>query len=1226
MTLQKERTRESDHPQLLEGLTKAIAEYHIVEGGSFQIVHQVARLRELIHRSSPKSIMEIGFNAGHSALLFLSLTPPETKVVSFDLGEYAYVFAAKRYIDSVFPGRHTLVTGDSTATIPKYEEQVAHRMKNPETAPPLRFDFIFIDGGHQHDIPMKDILNSQRLAAGSHTVVAIDDIARNPEHQAHYTIEPTKAWLQMISAGVVEEDSYDDYYELMKRDNTLLNESCRVRGMAWGRYIEHQETEPVTSSAAATAPAKSSASKGLRYNYYQNSSKYMDRNQMLQEIHNQHHYHKEHEKLVAIADMYLDYFPTYNKRDTNYVRFYRASSNFTLDPKAAIKQFEEIVDTPSPYPSNAPNGVNDSESELPDFIKDASIANLGMLYPQDPCPEIPKIIHLLYFGETEFYNFHHRCIHSMIQYMPDYEIRIYNAREPPAENKYWKDIRNHPRVCIHKLDPPLFFDGFELKHFQYKADVARLELLYEHGGIYLDIDMIIVRPFHEIFASGHSFYISEEREGANGRGSGALINAFLAAKPKNEFIKLWLNEFKSGLRLGIWAHHIRDSNKQLIENHPHYMHKYRIRVLDWKLFMPLHWQDTEAFIRSETVPYEFPAESYGTHLWETILGDIMRKNEFLQKQKIELDIYRPSLLLPPQSRTETDAAPTTQECNNVDGDSDDDLTIYPEYYHSVRNDQYYDKYISKGKHSGYFIDIGAGDGETGSSTYFFERYREWRGIAVEPAKYYEPMLRNNRVNPLCAAVSNVTSSITNGSGRGAIFYESVIPQLSGLKSALESNKDGQEWTRKGFKSYKVDTITLYDLCCQHSSPEYIDYCSVDCEGSEYEILSTFFEENKLTAISQSPNSLTECGNQKEPVNMIVLNKVFSIGFFSIQVSSNKMYERIRELMSRNHYIETINPYLSVLQQTNPHLCMKYFMLREGSGSGCGSGRGSGSSGSGSGNGSETSGSPQMSDRSISSISSGVNFTPQAIHTPPSSPEMTSSENMVSSIASSSVVSPASPSASASASAAFLHKPPFAEEVVVICLQERPERTKYVSDHLTSHGITHSILLNNINKEDTKVGCFRSHINAIRYAQHKNLSSVLILEDDILIRENIYELVTIPLPPNDWDILYFGGILTKYDGMDATRKWIKGTIWCNHAYLVKQHMYQPILDFVDTFPDLIELERRNIDYMYTEYIQPKYKCWLANEQYIIQKEGYSEIDGRVKWSSGFDWSTFSMKVV
>jgi FkbM family methyltransferase len=1192
-------TRAAEHPQLLEGLNKAISEYHLIEGGSFQIRAQVARLREFVAKRQPKSIMEIGFNGGHSALLFLSITPPETKVVSFDLGEYAYVFAAKRYIDSVFPGRHTLVTGDSTTTIPNYEEQVAHRLKIKETAPPLKFDLIFIDGGHQDDIPLKDILNSQRLARDDKTIVAIDDICRNPSRHAHYTVEPTKAWDQMVHTGVITEHGFDDYYEIMTKNNENGADGCKARGMAWGEYsLLPGADEDAGSSAevdAVVAAAKSDptpAFKKLRYNYYRNSCKFMDRNQMLQEIHKQHHHTKDLEKLIAVAEMYLEYFPTYNKRDSNFVKFYRACSNFTLNPLLSIKQFEEIVDTPSPPPNDV-NGTNNSESELPDSIKNACIANIGMLYGEDPCSSIPKIIHLLYFGETEFYNFHHRCVHSMLQYMPNYDIRIYNAKEPVG-NAFWDDIKKQARVSIHKMDPPVFYDGFELKHFQYKADVVRLELLYEHGGVYLDLDMLITRPFDDVFSSGHSFYISEEC--ANGAGNGALINAFLAAKPKNEFIKLWLNEFKSGLRLGIWATHIRDSNKQLLKDHPHYMHKYRIRILDGKLFMALHWQDTVAFIHSETIPHEFPSESYGTHLWETILGDVMKKNEFLKKQKMELTVYNSrsspfyagsdrDAVLAAAAAAATAAATATAATTTVT-DVDDDLTIYPEYYHEYRNDQYVDKYITKGKHGGYFIEIGAGDGETNSSCYFFERYREWRGLTVEPARIYHDKIRSCRASLMPVAVTNITSSITNGSGRGAIFYESVKPERSGLKGTLENNKEGDEWTQIGFKSYKVDTITLYDMCCQQSAPDHIDYCAIDCEGGECEILSTYFEENQATPTTNGEHEV------ESNIGLVVTNKVFQINFFSIEVTSDKMYAKIRDIMKKNHYEETVNPYLSVIRQgnNNDHVTKTqkaYFKYK----------------------GTDTTNSPQLSDRSLSSISSGANATPHTTHTPPSSP-------------SSPEVSPSKPS-----NASFLLRPPFAEEVVAICIEERPERTKYVSNELLSHGIRHSLLMNKMYAEDTKIGCFRSHIKAIQYAHSKNLSAVLIVEDDIVIRENILELATIPLPSDgNWDILYLGGILTKYDGMDPSRKWVNGTIWCNHAYIVKQHMYKPILDFVESYPNLIELEKKNIDFMYTEYIQPKYKCWLANDQYIIQKEGYSEIDSRVKWANGFDWNTFSMKVI
>ena len=1199
----------ADYPRILEGLTKALEPYYIVEGGSYQLDAQVARLRELVVQRTPQSIMEIGFNAGHSALLFLAITPPETKVVSFDLGEYAYVFAAKRYIDSVFPGRHTLVTGDSTTTIPKYEEQVAHRMKNPATAPPLLFDFIFIDGGHQGDIPLKDIMNSLRLARDEKNIVAIDDISRDPSRQAHYTIEPTKAWSQMVSAGNIREFGYDDYF----LSSSKCPVDCNARGMAWGTYNLSTSTDAsadgTTGTTATTAAARL---KKLRYIHYQNSYKPMDRNQMLQEIHNQHHYNKEYEKLVALADMYLDYFPTHNKRDTNFVRFYRAGANFAINPALAVKQYEEIVDTPSP-PPNAPNGVNDGESELPDHIKESSIANLGMLYPKDPCAEIPRVIHLLYFGETEFYNFHHRCVHSMLQYMPHYEIRIYNAKEP-VNNKYWDDIKAQPGVRILKIDVPQFFDGFELKHFQYKADVVRLELLYEHGGVYLDLDMIITRPFDQVFKSAHSFYISEERTNCR-----SLINAFLAAKPKNEFIKLWLNEFKSGLRLGIWAHHIRDSNKKLIDDHPHYLHKYRMNVLDGIVFMPLHWQDTVAFLNSETVPYEFPAESYGTHLWETILGDVMRRNEFLHKQKMDLTVYNsPKSAFCEAEAEATDTDTDTVACASHSvacAPSFDDLTIYPEYYHDFRNDQFVDKYITKGKHGGYFIEIGAADGVTHSSCYFFERYRDWRGLAVEPARVYHDRVRDSRATPIFTAVSNVTSCITNGSGSGAIFYESNINELSGLKGSLENNKECQEWTRTTVKSYKVDTITLYDLCCQQSAPEHIDYCAIDCEGAEYEILSTFFEENQANTEASTEASTEAAGTAAAgtaaatsgEVGLVVSNKVFQIEFFSIEVSTDKISTRIRDLMERNNYEEVHNPYLKVITCNGRTVTWeKYFKYKRPT--------------------PDTS--PQLSDRSLSSVSSTALFTPQTIHTPPSSPSSPSSPQQPDGTTGTGITT---------TGASFLLKPPFAEEVVAICLEERPERTKYVSDHLLSHGIKHTLLMNNLNTEDPKVGCFRSHIKAIQYAKTKNLSSVLIVEDDIVICDNIMDLAQVALPRGDgtgsastahldWDILYLGGILTRYDGIDAAQKWVKGTIWCNHAYLVKQHMYQPILDFVESYPNLIELERKNIDFMYTEYIQPKYNCWLANEQYIIQKEGYSEIDCRVKWANGFDWSTFSMKVI
>ena len=63
--------------------------------------------------------MEIGFGAGHSANAILKANPSLT-LVSFDIGSNSYVSRAKNFIEQTDPGRHKLILGDSTKTVPQY--------------------------------------------------------------------------------------------------------------------------------------------------------------------------------------------------------------------------------------------------------------------------------------------------------------------------------------------------------------------------------------------------------------------------------------------------------------------------------------------------------------------------------------------------------------------------------------------------------------------------------------------------------------------------------------------------------------------------------------------------------------------------------------------------------------------------------------------------------------------------------------------------------------------------------------------------------------------------------------------------------------------------------------------------------------------------------------------------------------------------------------------------
>ena len=133
------------------------------EGHSGTIVEQSLNYQRLIRDPSIKTAMEIGFNAGHSARNYLQANPSLT-LVSFDIGKFSGVYVGKKYIDEEFPGRHTLIIGDSTKTVPQYIKD------NPGKT----FDYIFIDGGHDYDTAKADLTNCWHLAH-KNTLVVLDD-------------------------------------------------------------------------------------------------------------------------------------------------------------------------------------------------------------------------------------------------------------------------------------------------------------------------------------------------------------------------------------------------------------------------------------------------------------------------------------------------------------------------------------------------------------------------------------------------------------------------------------------------------------------------------------------------------------------------------------------------------------------------------------------------------------------------------------------------------------------------------------------------------------------------------------------------------------------------------------------------------------------------------------------------------------------------------------------
>lgn len=170
-------------------LTDFLSKTIDLEGNIDNVKAQQEKLIEL--SKNVKTAMEIGFNAGHSAELFLKNNPDLT-LISFDIGEHDYVLTGKRYIDKMFPGRHTLIIGDSTMSIPKFIKDNPH----------AKFDLLFIDGCHEYEIAKTDLENCKHLAHKD-SIFIMDDTIFSDIGYGQWNIGPTRAIIELHKQGLL---------------------------------------------------------------------------------------------------------------------------------------------------------------------------------------------------------------------------------------------------------------------------------------------------------------------------------------------------------------------------------------------------------------------------------------------------------------------------------------------------------------------------------------------------------------------------------------------------------------------------------------------------------------------------------------------------------------------------------------------------------------------------------------------------------------------------------------------------------------------------------------------------------------------------------------------------------------------------------------------------------------------------------------------------------------
>lgn len=113
---------------------------------------------------------------------------------------------------------------------------------------------------------------------------------------------------------------------------------------------------------------------------------------------------------------------------------------------------------------------------------------------------ISKKIHYCWFGRNPLPESALKCIASWRKYLPDYEIIEWNE----------------DNFDVHAI--PYTAQAYEAKKYAFVSDYARFKILYEHGGIYFDTDVEVIRSFDRIIAAGAFMGIEKSLATSNGEG------------------------------------------------------------------------------------------------------------------------------------------------------------------------------------------------------------------------------------------------------------------------------------------------------------------------------------------------------------------------------------------------------------------------------------------------------------------------------------------------------------------------------------------------------------------------------------------------------------------------------------------------------------------------------------------------------------------------------------
>jgi len=132
---------------------------------------------------------------------------------------------------------------------------------------------------------------------------------------------------------------------------------------------------------------------------------------------------------------------------------------------------------------------------------------------------IPKVIHYCWLSGEPYPDLVRKCMESWQRYLPDYQFVLWDKEKIKEFDCHWIN------------------SAIIAKKWAFAADYIRLYALYNYGGIYLDCDVEVIKPFDDLLE--RSYFVGRETH------KNVIEAAVMGAEPSLNWLKDALDWYES---------------------------------------------------------------------------------------------------------------------------------------------------------------------------------------------------------------------------------------------------------------------------------------------------------------------------------------------------------------------------------------------------------------------------------------------------------------------------------------------------------------------------------------------------------------------------------------------------------------------------------------------------------------------------------------------------------